>query len=145
MSKSSAPLQDIEEILEQRGARFTEQRKLVYRIVSKSKKPITAYEILAKMEKDVKNVKPPQAYRALDFLMAQGLVHKIESLNAFVACHADHNHQGSQFMVCDSCGTVEEVHLCHLPQPLQNKIDQTKFQLSRWNTELHGTCHDCQP
>jgi len=144
MTKSHNHLQDAEELLAARGVRFTEQRKLVYRIISKSRKPITAYEVLAKMEKDVENVKPPQAYRAIDFLIAQGLIHKIESLNSFVSCHAGHHHTGSQFMVCDTCHMVEEVHLCDLPQPLQKKIDHTGFQLTRWNTEIHGVCSDCQ-
>ena len=143
-SHNHTNIDDIEKILTERGARFTDQRKLVFKIISKSKKPITAYEILSKMEKDVENVKPPQAYRAIDFLIEQGLIHKIESLNSFVSCHAGHHHAGSQFMVCDSCGTVEEVHLCDLPQPLQKRIDQKGFQLSRWNAELHGICHDCQ-
>ena len=144
MAKSHDHIHDVEALLVERGVRFTDQRKLVYKIISKSKKPITAYEILSKMEKDVENVKPPQAYRAIDFLIEQGLVHKIESLNAFVSCHAGHHHTGSQFMVCDNCGDVEEVHLCDLPQPLQKQIDRKGFELSRWNAELHGTCQDCR-
>ncbi len=144
MTKTHSHVHDIEALLAERGVRFTEQRKLVYNIISKSKKPITAYEVLSVMEKDIENVKPPQAYRAIDFLIEQGLVHKIESINAFVSCHAGHHHSGSQFMVCDGCGFVEEVHLCDLPQPLQKKIDETGFHLSRWNTELHGTCRDCR-
>ena len=142
--KQQKTISQIEKLLSSRGAKMTDQRKLVYGIISKSKKPLTAYEILSKMEKSIENVKPPQAYRAIDFLVEQELVHKIESLNVFVSCHAEHNHQGSQFMICDDCGDVQEVHLCSLPQPLQNKLDQTSFRLSRWNAEIHGVCHECQ-
>lgn len=144
MANHQENFKKIEELLSDRGARLTDQRKLVYGIISKSKKPLTAYEILSKMEKHVENVKPPQAYRAIDFWIEQGLVHKIESMNAFVSCHAGHNHEGSQFMVCDDCGDVQEVHLCDLPQPLQSKLDKSGFRLLRWNAELHGICHACQ-
>ncbi len=137
-------IEDIEKYLADKGIRFTDQRRLVFDIIRNSGKPISAYDILALMAKTINNPKPPTAYRAIDFLIEHGLVHKIESLNAFVACHAGHNHIGSQFMVCDTCGDVEEVHLCDLPQPLQKRIDQTKFQLTRWNAELHGTCQACQ-
>lgn len=137
-------IKDIEDYLSKRGVRFTDQRRMVFDIIRKSKKPITAYEILGKLKGKHENPQPPTVYRAIDFLIEHGLVHKIESLNAFVSCHAGHNHAGSQFMICDDCGDVEEVHLCDLPQPLQKKLDQIKFHLSRWNTELHGTCRDCQ-
>lgn len=143
MAKHNDHIGDLEKYLAEKGIRFTDQRKLVFDIIRKSKKPISAYDVLAEMAKVMDNPKPPTAYRAIDFLIENGLVHKIESLNAFVSCHAGHNHLGSQFMVCDDCGNVEEVHLCDVPAPLQKKISENGFQLKRWNAELHGTCRDC--
>lgn len=144
MATTKDHLDAIERQLSEKSIRFTDQRRLVLEIIHQHKKPITAYDILAEMGKTINNPKPPTVYRAIDFLLENDLIHKIESLNAFVTCHAGHSHEGSQFMVCDSCGDVEEVHLCSLPQPLQNKIDQTGFRLARWNAEIHGTCHSCQ-
>ena len=91
----------------------------------------------------LKNPKPPTAYRALDFLVEHGFVHRIESLNAYVSCDVDHKHTGSQFMICDSCDGVEEIYLCALPPKLQKKADGKGFTLHHWNIELHGTCRKC--
>lgn len=144
MSQTSL-VKEVEAYCREHGIRFTDQRRMVLEIIAGSKKPMGAYDILAQMGKEVDNPKPTTVYRAIDFLKEHAFIHKIESLNAFVPCHAGHSHEGSQFMVCDDCGKVEEVHLCHLPKDLQKRIDDTGFKLSRWNTEIHGTCQSCQP
>lgn len=123
--------------------RITPPRLIAFKIVHKTKKPITAYDVLEKMGNDIKNPKPPTAYRALDFLSQHGFIHRIESLNAYVSCDASHKHNGSQFMICDICGEVGEVHLCSLPQTLEDKVQESGFELHHWNTELHGTCAKC--
>lgn len=126
------------------GVRFTEPRQYVLEIIAAAKKPIGAYDILAALSEKIENPKPPTAYRALEFLQEQGLIHCIESLNAYVLCDIDHRHAGSQFMICDECGNVAEAHLCELPQDLAGKTNAAGFRLSSWNAELHGTCKDCQ-
>ncbi len=126
------------------GVRFTPQRQMVLEIIVRSEKPVGAYDILAEMARTVPNPKPTTIYRAIEFLQSHAFIHRIESLNAYVPCHAGHSHDGSQFMVCDSCGTVQEVHLCSLPAPLQKRIDDTGFALSRWNMEIHGQCPACR-
>lgn len=128
---------------EENGLRVTAPRLLVYGIVSKAKKPITAYDVLDQLAKKLDNPKPPTAYRALEFLGTHGFVHRIESINAYVSCDENHRHQGSQFMICASCGAVEEVHLCHLPEGLSKQLAKNKFTLSYWNAELHGLCDKC--
>ncbi|MGB1077454.1 MAG: Fur family transcriptional regulator [Bdellovibrionales bacterium] len=124
--------------------RLTAPRLEVLKIISSSKKPIGAYDVLEKLGKKIDNPKPPTAYRAIEFWQDHGFIHRIESLNAFVTCHAGHNHEGSQFMVCDDCGQVEEVHLCHLPDALENKVKSNGFKMARWSAEIHGQCHLCQ-
>lgn len=123
--------------------RVTEPRLAAFEIVHKAKTPITAYEVLEEMGKTLKNPKPPTAYRALDFLAEHGFVHRIESLNAYVSCDVNHKHEGSQFMICDSCGRVDEIHLCTLPAKLQEKVEGENFHLHHWNVELHGLCAAC--
>lgn len=132
-----------ESFCRENGIRFTEPRRHVLEIIAGSKKPMGAYDILAALGKYIDNPKPPTAYRAIEFLSEHGFVHRIESLNAYVVCGTDHRHQGSQFLVCDSCGKVEEAHLCHLPDDLAGQAEKAGFSLRRWDAELHGTCKDC--
>ncbi len=136
-------IRHVEQHCENTGKRFTDPRRFVLEIIASSEKPIGAYDILAELGKKIVNPKPPTAYRAIEFLQTEGFTHRIESLNAYVVCHADHKHSGSQFMICDDCGTVIEAHLCKLPKDLEARTKNEGFHLARWNTELHGTCRDC--
>lgn len=143
MAATQALLQQVEDFCTENGHRFTDPRRYVLEIIADAPKPLGAYDILAELGKRLDNPKPPTAYRAIEFLTEHGFVHRIESLNAYVTCHSDHRHQGSQFMICDACGDVTETHLCHLPEPLEGKAVEAGFHLSRWNVEIHGTCAAC--
>lgn len=123
--------------------RFTEPRVEVLRIISSSKTPLGAYEVLEKLGKVIKNPKPPTAYRAIEFWQEHNFIHRIESINAYIACEAGHRHKGSQFMICDDCGDVTEAHLCDLPKPLKDSATKNMFTPSRWNLEIHGQCGKC--
>jgi Fur family transcriptional regulator, zinc uptake regulator len=143
MSNKKALVKQVAEYCETNGIRFTEPRQYVLEIIADAKKPIGAYEMLNQLGQKLDNPKPPTAYRAIEFLSEHGFIHRIESLNAYISCHTDHRHQGSQFMICDDCGTVVETHLCHLPEPLAGKTVEAGFRLTRWNVELHGSCGKC--
>lgn len=125
------------------GIRFTEPRRHVLEIIASSEKPVGAYDILAQLGKTMPNPKPPTAYRAIDFLLEHGFIHRIESLNAFLVCRESHRHEGSQFMICDDCGDVAEAHLCTLPAPLVERTAARGFSVTHWNVELHGRCDSC--
>lgn len=127
----------------EKNLRLTPPREHVFMIVLKSKKPLTAYDILDALGQKLDKPKPPTVYRSLEFLIQHGFIHRIESLNAYVTCTEDHKHHGSQFMICDSCGRVEEAHLCHIPQKLEDAVKRKGFILSYWNAELHGQCSAC--
>lgn len=143
MSSSKDLIKQVAAYCEKNGLRFTEPRQYVLAIIAEAKKPIGAYDVLEQLAKHIDNPKPPTAYRAIEFLSEHGFIHRIESLNAYISCHSDHRHQGSQFMICDDCGTVIETHLCHLPAPLADKTVAAGFHMNRWNVELHGQCHQC--
>ena len=128
---------------EDNGHRLTSPRIEVLKIISKSKKPIKAYDILEKLSKKIINPKPPTVYRAIEFWEKFNFVHKIESLNAFTACEADHLHQGSQFLICDDCGVAIESHLCDLPNILKQISKQKTFKTLRWKLEISGLCNQC--
>ncbi len=127
----------------ERGVRLTEQRKIVLKLLLESDKPVSAYDLLDRMRETVKNPAPPTVYRALDFLMEQGLVHKLESINAFVGCtHPDHPH-ASQFLICADCGEVAELEDDSVVQKLQQASEAIGFKTKRPVVELMGTCAQC--
>jgi len=141
--KATAAVKALHAFGKENGHRITAPREYVLGIVASAKKPMTAYDVLDALGAKLDKPKPPTAYRALEFLVQHGFLHRIESLNAYISCSEGHHHQGSQFMICDSCGRAEEVHLCHIPEGLSKQASGKGFTLSHWNAELHGRCGDC--
>ena len=89
--------------------RFTKIRQHVFSLIWSGHQPIGAYAILEALKTDYPRAAPPTVYRALDFLIEIGLIHRIESMNAFVGCtHPDKRHTG-QFLICESCGGAAAV------------------------------------
>jgi len=131
-------------ICEAKGSRFTPQRQQVLELVWQSHKAVKAYDILDMMGKDGVAAKPPTVYRALDFLMEHGLVHKIESLNAFVGCPFGGANHIAQFLICDSCDTVSEISSEALGSVVADAAAADGFQLSGQTIELHGVCRMCR-
>ncbi len=140
---NSQRYKEFQEYCDNHGLKITPPRKAVFDIITGANKPLTAYEILDEMGSVLDKPKPPTAYRAIEFLYQHGFIHRIESLNAYISCAEDHKHKGSQFMICDQCGRVEEVHLCSIPTGLRDQAEGKGFTLSFWSVELHGTCSAC--
>ena len=139
-------------VCRQRGARLTELRKRVLSLVWESHAPIGAYELIDKLARarsgddngeTVARVAPPTVYRALDFLMEQGLVHRIESLNAFVGCqNPDHPHRG-YFLICEDCGCAHELKGSGLDADLRERAGALGFAVNHITIEVTGLCPDC--
>lgn len=139
----SRVLERAEAVCRERGVRLTEQRKTVLELLCASDKPLSAYELLERMRGVVRNPVPPTVYRALDFLLEQGLVHKLESLHAYVGCaHPDHPH-ASQFLICDYCGEVAEVEDPSVAESLRAAGQAIGFRTKRPVVELLGICAEC--
>jgi Fur family zinc uptake transcriptional regulator len=121
--------------------------KKVLEALGKSGKPMTAYALLEKLRRfGIKA--PPTVYRALDTLMQRGLVHRIETLGAFVACHDEdeedaHANHKAQFAVCRACGTVTELHDRNLNDSIRALAQKLKFHIERPMLELMGLCEHC--
>lgn len=137
-------LKKFENYCNKNNARNTPSRKIALEVIAASVRPIGAYDIIEEIGKQTDRPKPTTVYRAIEFLQQHRFIHRIESLNAFIACCAEHAHDGTQFIVCNGCGAVEEVHSCYLPETLQKKIEASGFKMDRWNTEIHGICQQCQ-
>jgi Fur family transcriptional regulator, zinc uptake regulator len=117
--------------------------ELVMGAFRKSGKPLTAYEILDKLRPQGVSA-PPTVYRALDRLIEDGRVHRLDSLNAFVACARPHHDASAMFSICDSCGTAEEFYDPALSKRLEQWAKSTGFKIDRSVIEVRGLCGDCQ-
>ena len=112
-----------------RGVRLTNIRRRVLELVWRSHEPVKAYDILARLQDEHSGSAPPTVYRALDFLQTEGMVHKIESLNAYVGCgDPNHMHIG-QFLICRDCGAVAEIDNDDVRILLAEKAANLGFQI----------------
>lgn len=134
-----------EDICAARKTRFTPLRKLVLELVWGSHKPVTAYALLDMLSNTgKKRVAPPTVYRALDFLMEEGFVHRLESLNAFVGCpDPAKKHQG-HFLICRDCGTVTEVGDRNLISHISKAAAAQGYSCENSMLEIVGLCANCQ-
>ena len=126
-----------------RTARKTNQ-EIVLNVLNNSDKPMTAYQILEKLRRfGIKG--PPTVYRALEVLQEQGLVHRLESINAFVACdHYAGAAHTSSFILCKDCGTASEIHDNRLESILHEWSDKLGFAVIQQTVELLGKCSRCK-
>ncbi len=136
----------------ERGARLTELRRHVLGLVLDSPKPAGAYELLDRLRARHEGAAPPTVYRALDFLLAQGLIHKVERLSAFVGCvqglHRDHDfhkhHHAVQFLICGQCGQVTELSDGEIGQALVRAARASGFAVLGSTVEIDGVCTRCR-
>ena len=127
------------------GVRLTALRKRVLELVWASHKPLGAYDILGVLsEEDGRRAAPPTVYRALDFLLENGLVHRIASLNAFIGCvHPGELHQG-QFLICKACHAAIELELPAISQAIVAGAAAVGFAVESQTVEVVGLCAGCQ-
>jgi Fur family zinc uptake transcriptional regulator len=137
-------LGEAEALCAARGERLTPLRRRVLELVWGSHKPVGAYAILEKMrERGGRKAAPPTVYRALDFLRGQGLVHRIESLNAFIGCDRPERPHAVQFMICRACRTSVELHDEAIAAAIGDAARAAGFALQDRVVELAGLCRDC--
>ena len=125
-------------VCESAGERFTPLREHVLELVISDGGAVKAYDLLDRLKPEIGSPKPPTVYRALEFLSKHGLIHRVEALNAFIAC--DHSHEGhlAEFFICETCKSVEERH-AH--DHAECKPDG--FQIRRSVVEHYGLCTNC--
>lgn len=131
-------------LCQSRQARLTPVRARVLELVWSSHRPRGAYAILEDLAGDGRRVAPLTVYRALDFLLEQGLVHRIESLNAYIGCpHPDERHSG-QFLVCQRCGNATELDDPGVTAAITAGALARGFRPLRQMVEVLGLCPCCQ-
>jgi len=132
------------DLCQQRGVRFTPLRRQVFELIWDSHMPLGAYAILDRLQAAGKPVRPPTVYRTLDFLGEQGLIHRIESRNAYLGCVDPSRPHPSQHLICDDCGKVTELDNRAIETTLAAGAKGKDFQLVGATIEAHGLCHDCR-
>lgn len=132
------------EACSRQGVQLTQLRRCVLGLILETGGPSTAYQLLDRLKATHKNAVPPTIYRALDFLMEQRFIHKIERLNAFIPCtQADHFHHAVQFLICGQCGSVNEIEDSAIEKALERAAQRAGFQSAMAMVEINGTCATC--
>lgn len=127
-----------------RKLRLTAIRQQVLQLIWQSHKPIGAYDLLALINQQGGKAAPPTIYRALDFLLEHGLIHRLASVNAFIGCICpEHGHQGS-FLICRQCHRAQEVTHPTLTSKLQKLAQAQGFAVESTILEVSGLCQACQ-
>ncbi|MBW8268639.1 Fur family transcriptional regulator [Caldovatus aquaticus] len=137
-----------------RGTQLTELRRQVLRLVLEARQPVGAYALLDRLKAERPGAAPPTVYRALDFLLEQGLIHKVERLNAFVGCREAEGHPADcacdgahdhphQFLICRGCGATHELTDDAVARAVAAAASRAGFTALRATVEIEGRCPAC--
>src|SRR5712664_2641354 len=138
-------LDHAERVCERRAQKFTPIRRQVLEALLSSHRPLGAYEVIDELAKSMPRPAPNTVYRALDFLIENGLVHRIESRNAYLAGAQDHEATAMvAFLICDDCGSVGEIPAAPVAQSLNAAARASGFAPRLSVVEIAGTCAHCQ-
>lgn len=134
----------VEHASEERGLRLTPLRREVLELVAVARKPVKAYDLLDQLREKHGNAAPPTVYRALDFLLENGFIHKLESINAFVSCHHPAEAHQVPFLICDACSSAVEVCDERVAELIEVQARALGFRPQAQTLEVHGTCRNCR-
>ncbi len=147
--RTEALLDRADAICAERGARLTDLRRQVLGLILEQEAPTGAYDLLDRLRSTRQGAAPPTVYRALDFLLEHGLIHRLERLSAFVGCVApedaahDHAAHAAQFLICRQCGRVVEIDDHDLAHALADAARRAGFSVSKATIEAEGLCGAC--
>ena len=132
-----------ERICGRRGSKLTSQRRDILNCVAQSHSAVGAYDIIERMAGQGPRPAPITVYRSIDFMLAHGLVHRIESRNAYVACLHTHEGEPAALLVCEACGMVAELDAEDIFSDLGKIASNEGFRPSRTMIEMTGQCAAC--
>lgn len=138
-----------------RGVRFTPLRQQIYTLVLEANQPVGAYDLITQLQHmrlsdndneidRTKNVAPPTVYRSLDFLLSEGLVHQLTSINAYVPCCHPRAQHTAAFLICEQCQRVQECSSLPVQEMMSFAEQDIGFIVERSVIELSGRCQACQ-
>ncbi len=141
---ADAFVSEVERVCAQRGLRLTPLRANALRLIAAAGRPVKAYDLLDQMKATHDAAAPPTVYRALDFLLEHGFIHRLSSINAFVGCH----HPGAEqhavpFLICDRCQSATELEDEQIVESLERRARAQGFVPRAQTLEVHGLCARC--
>ncbi|MCY4420853.1 MAG: Fur family transcriptional regulator [Gammaproteobacteria bacterium] len=138
-----AGMEHAEAECESRNVRFTENRRSVLELLLADHRPLGVYEIMEQFDWKGRRPAPSQIYRALEFLESIGLVHRIESSNAYLACNRPGRHRCTLFLVCELCKKAAEVEAGQMQDVITDLAKHSGFELHSQVIEARGLCPEC--
>jgi Fur family transcriptional regulator, zinc uptake regulator len=136
-------VQVAEQLCRARGVLLTPVRRKVLELIWSSHKAVKAYDLLDQLRPGNDAAKPATVYRALDFLLEQGLIHRVESLNAFVGCRQGGMQHDQLLLICTVCHDVAELAAPQVLAALSSELLQIGFRAGQKTLEIHGVCANC--
>ncbi len=133
-------------IFAEKNIRFTDLRRKVFEEIASTLASVGAYEVLDRLAKKGTRLAPISVYRALDALLEAGVVHRLESKNAYFACrrlHQPRTGRRPMFLSCEKCGVVQEVDGDDIFRAIDTAAESTNFEPRVRFVEVSGTCRDC--
>jgi Fur family zinc uptake transcriptional regulator len=137
-------MNEVRALCKERQVRLTPVRERVLELLWSAHEPMRAYDILEKLGAEGFGSQPPVVYRALDFLIEHGFAHKIECLNAFLACDSPGADHGAKFLICTGCNRVAEFDDRAIAKALGKVAEGSGFSIGKATLEVEGLCPECR-
>ena len=131
-------------ICNENGAKLTWIRRRVLELIWSSHEPVLAYDLLSSIRLEKPNAAPPTVYRALEFLINQKLIHKIESLNAYAGCPQPAEPHSGVFLICRNCREIAELEAPEISAAVLDQTQKSGFQVEHQTMEILGVCSQCR-
>lgn len=137
-------LSKAERICQEKSVQFTKIRRRVLELIWQGHKPCKAYDLLKELQKEDSSAKPPTVYRALDFLLEHGLIHRVNRLNAYIGCTNPEQTDPYFLLVCLSCDNVKETSHQDYQKFSDAMMANNQFQCESKTFEIEGICQNCR-
>lgn len=137
-------LREAESYCRAQGVRLTKLRHRVLELIWANHQPVGAYDLLQQLTQEGRKAAPPTVYRSLDFLLDNGLIHRINSLNAFVGCDHPGLDHTAQFFICNTCGQAAELDDTKIDSAITSHARRMGFTVEKRSIEICGICANCQ-
>ena len=136
-------LKQAEDLCVSKKLRFTQSRRRILELVCQYSQPVGAYTLLDDLREDGLSAAPPTVYRALDFLLENGLIHRLATTNTYLACAHPQTHHEGVFLVCSQCGHTQEVHTRGVIDAIKRNAKAYGFKVNHAAVEVTGSCERC--
>jgi Fur family zinc uptake transcriptional regulator len=136
-------VREVVAVCDERGLRLTPLRERVLRLVAQAELPVKAYDLMDELRDEKGPAAPPTVYRALDFLLDNGFIHKLESINAYIGCHQPRLPHSVPFLICGDCGRAVEMEDERATRLLTEQAHALGFRPLAQTLEVHGRCARC--